>query len=397
MITKLDNPKVRQFIQTNIKEDPVNLVLQANKFPDLPIREIADQIASRQRAAKKLPEWYGNERVIFPPRQNLEQASSEVSARFKARFFKGKKMLDLTGGTGIDAFYMSENFEALTMVEPNPELCDLIRHNFSVFGRKVEVHQKTAEEFLESCTESYDMIFLDPSRRTDGNNRVFGLSEYVPNVLELKPRLFELSEHVFIKASPMVDITQASRELGNVKKVITLAVQHEMKDVLFIMQKEWVDEPMLESWNLTHSGEQFLSGLKSEEKVEGVEYAEPESYIYEPNSAIRKAGLFKTVASAFHLKKLHPQTHLYTGTELKNDFPGKIYELIEFIKPDKKSLKKRFKEGKVNVMAKNYPLGANEIKKKFGLKDGGEETLVFCEIIESGKMAFVCKQVLNNT
>ena len=393
MISKLDNPKVRQFIQSHINDNPADIALQGQKNPELPIREIADQIASRQRAAKKLPEWYSNKKVIFPPRQNLEQASSERTAKFKTRFCSGKRLLDLTGGTGIDAFYLSEIFEEVTVVEPNQELCALIAHNFEAFEKKVNIHQQKAEAFLETNNQRYDVIYIDPSRRPDGEKRVFGLGEYLPNVIDLQNKLLDIGDLVIIKTSPMIDISDTVQHLQGVSKVVTLAVQHEMKEVLFFMQKGWETEPDIETYNLLHNVEQVFKFQKSDEKATWVDFSEPLSFIYEPNSAVRKAGGFKSVADQFGLEKLHQQTHLYTSDSLISDFPGKTFRFIELVKPDKKVFKRAFKDGKVNVISKNYPLGANEIKKKYSLKDGGEAFLIFCEISGLGKSVLICEIV----
>ena len=391
LISKLDTPEVIQFIQENLNENPAKLALKATKFPNLPIREIADQIASRQRAQKKLPEWCSNEGVIFPLRQNLEQASSERTARFKARFLKGKNLLDLTSGTGIDAFYLCENFEVVHLVEPNEDLCALLGHNFDVLGKDVSIHQTTAEEFLKKSDKVFDVIYLDPSRRPDGATRVFGLEQYLPNVIELLDVLLEKGKEVVIKTSPMIDIPKTLKQLPVAHTVITLAVDNEMKEVIFILKDGTSNEVKRIAVNLKKEGEDLLEFTINDEQLATVHFGAPETFIYDPNSAIKKAGAFRFVSEKFGLKKIHPATHLYTSNEMAKDFPGRVFRFKEFIKPEKKILKRRFPNGKVNVISKNYPLRANDLKKKFRLNDGGNEFLFFCEIEGLGKSVFVCE------
>jgi ubiquinone/menaquinone biosynthesis C-methylase UbiE len=53
------------------------------------------------------------ENIIFPPNLNLEQASSQDTAEYKAQFFQGEKFIDLTCGFGIDAFFFLKIFQKL--------------------------------------------------------------------------------------------------------------------------------------------------------------------------------------------------------------------------------------------------------------------------------------------
>ncbi len=397
MISKINNPEVIRFIQEHLNDDPSDIALQAKKYPELPIREIAVQIASRQKGKSKIPEWWSNPKVIFPPKENLEQASSEITAKFKSRWIEGSSILDLTGGSGIDLFYMSNEFDRIVYVEPNQELSEITEYNFKLFGKQVQIQLNSAEDFLAKTKDHFDVIYLDPSRRDSARQRVFGLEEYQPNVIELYDFLIEKGSEIIIKASPMIDLKSTLKLLPDAFKVQVLAVDNEVKEVLFYLKKGISSETRIESWNISDSkpGQEFAFTFEEESEVAS-EYSDPLKYIYEPNSAIRKAGAFNLVGSRFGLKKLHPNTHLYTSDKIKETFPGRIFEVLEFIKPNKKEIKKAYSNGIVNVIAKNFPMGANEIKKKFRLKDGGEEFLIFCESIGQGKLAFRGVDVLSS-
>ena len=397
MISNIHNPEVIQFIQKHLNDDPAYIALQVNKYPDLPIREIADQIASRQKGKTKLPEWWANPEVIFPRKENLEQASSEITARFKSRWIKGTSILDLTGGSGIDLFYMSNGFEQIVYVEPNQELARITEFNFKLLGLDAEAYACTAEDFLDQISKPFDVIYLDPSRRDMNKQRVFGLEDYQPNVTELYDKLLETGNEIVIKTSPMIDIKSTLELLPDTVRVQVLAVENEVKEVLFYLRKGFASEPDIESWNISDSKEdQKFSFTFDEESEATSSYSDPLRYIYEPNSAIRKAGSFNLIGSKSGLQKLHPNTHLYTSEKVIENFPGRIFEVREFIKPNKKEVKKAFTSGIVNVISKNFPMGANEIKKKFRLKDGGEEFLIFCESIGQGKLALRCFDVLSS-
>ena len=52
------------------------------------------------------------------------------------------------------------------------------------------------------------------------------------------------------------------------------------------------------------------------EKSISSEYTLPKSYLYEPNSAILKAGLFNQVSHQLNVDKIHINSHLYTSDNL---------------------------------------------------------------------------------
>jgi 16S rRNA G966 N2-methylase RsmD len=382
------------FIKDHVNDDPAEIMLQSRKFPELPMRDIVVQIASRQKAKDKLPEWFGNYDLILPPKQNLEQASSEITAKFKARFVEGDSLVDLTGGTGVDTFYLSRKMRSTVYVEPNEELCVVSKHNFEVLGANIEVQNSTAEDMLNQNTVQSDWIFIDPSRRDDSQNRVYALEDCEPNVIELEEQLLNSAKNMLIKASPMLDIKKTLQQFSSCYKVQVVAVDNEVKELLLYLTKDIEGEADIEARNISDKREEEQFSFKySQEESCDFDIEEPQKYLYEPNAALMKAGAYKLLSSEFGVLKLHPNTHLYTSDELIENFPGKKLLIKEVFKPSKKEIKKRVKNDTVNVIVRNYPMGANEIKKKFGLKDGGEEFLIFCELEGVGLRAILCERV----
>ena len=90
------------------------------------------------------------------------------------------------------------------------------------------------------------------------------------------------------------------------------------------------------------------------------------------------------------MKKLAPNTHLYTS-EQQQGFPGRTFRIIGFTKLDK-TLKKEFAGGHANIISRNYPLSVEEIKKKTGLKEGGEGYLI-CTQTEQEKLVIVAERI----
>ena len=103
-----------------------------------------------------------------------------------------------------------------------------------------------------------------------------------------------------------------------------------------------------------------------------------------------KAGGFKTFALRYGLSKLHPNTHLYTSPQLPEEIPGRIFKIIQEIKLDRKELKRLFPSGKVNVIVRNHPLKAKDLKKKYELNDGGAEYLIATTTMDGKARVYWC-------
>jgi hypothetical protein len=378
-IEKIISSEVQDYIFAHKSDDEKKLLLQRSEILGLPASLIAQQIAIRRKAEDKLPLFYKTKGVLYPPSLQWEQCSSEAAAAFKADKIavvgnSKIKIADLTGGFGIDSLFFSKRAELLDYVEPNTELLNIARHNHKLFGcENIHYHQGTADEFLNKCKTSYDLVYLDPSRRNVKSQKIFKLSDCQPTIKEILPGLFDVSEFVLVKTSPLLDIQQGLLELSSVAKIMVVSVNNECKELLFLMQKGFAGEPPIEAFNLDTLGnvKHFFVFTMNEEKRTDPEYSEPETYLYEPNASILKAGAFKTIAKRFDLRKLHNNTHLYTSARFKENFPGRIFEIHQ---PEFKW--KDYKEKKANVITRNYPLKAEELKKKLKLTDGGEKYVI---------------------
>jgi len=381
MIASLLQPEVQQFIREHEQDDEKKLILKHRTIHNVPSSIIAEQIIGRRKAKTKLPLYYSSQGIVYPPGLNLEQSSSEETAVFKAKTLKSiigadNEIADLTGGFGIDSFFFSRVFNKVHYIEPNASLLSVARHNHETLQAKnIEYHNSNAEDFLRSFPKKLDCVFIDPSRRTKSNQKVFKLSDCEPDVPGLLSTVFQKADCLLIKTSPLLDIQQGIRELKNVERVWVISVENECKELLFFCQKGFVAEPMINAINLHHDPVSFEFSL-SEEKETVAKFSEPLTFLYEPNASILKAGAFKLVGEKFSIFKLHPSTHLYTSQELIQNFPGRIFKITHPVKPDSKTLKEIFTEGKANVITRNYPLSPEELKKKTKLKDGGDLYLI---------------------
>lgn len=376
---KLQDPDIQAIIQSNLNTEPQSLLLKLSKRQDIPVKEIIEQIIGRKKAKEKLPELAQNPAIIFPAVISMEQCSSEITAKFKADLFSGDRFIDLTCGLGVDARFFARNFKRVDLIEPNESLIGIVKHNFEVLGiNNAHFHNTNAAEFISNFSGKADLIYIDPSRRSKENNKVFLLDDCEPDILNLLPKLLEISNVVMIKTAPMLDIDKALEQLKNTERVIVLSLNNECKEVLYIVKKEFTSEPVIETQNIFKTGvRQSFQFLKSAERNLSVFYSDPSTYLFDPNSSIAKAGAFKSVSEIFNLNKLSGNTHLYTSNKLCVDFPGKKYEVIACCRYDKKEIQKFLPEKKAVIIIKNFPETIESVKKKLGLKEGGEFYL-FC-------------------
>ena len=380
------------FIQAHEKEDVHALALRY-KGEDMPF--LLAQIAGRQVAEKKIPSWYRNRELLYPQQLSLEQASSELTARYKASLVTGGDLLaDLTGGMGVDFSFLAPLFRRALYVEKDEELCRLAKHNFAVLDLKqAEVHHMEGEALLPQLPLA-ELIYLDPARRDVGGKKVFRIEECSPDLSLLADRLLEKGEQVMIKYSPMLDITLAVKTLHQVSEVHVVSVENECKELLFLLRKESV-EPLYHAVNLKKGGErELLSFIPGEEEQEAPYSTVPGRYLYEPNASILKAGGFNVTAHRYRLQKLHKHSHLYTGDRLVDDFPGRIFRVEEWFGANRKEIR-RFVAAvpKTNITVRNYPHSVAEIRKRWGLTEGGDNYLFATTLYDGQKVWISCSKL----
>lgn len=392
MIEELARPEVIDFILQHETEDPAQLILSHSKTKDLPIALAVAQIQSRNKAKTKLPEWYSTQGVLFPHGIPIEQCSSEITAKYKSTLIEGNSIVDLTGGTGIDTFYLSRQFQTTTYVEQNQELCDLAIHNFDILNSKIDVVHSSAENFLASLKASVEWIYIDPVRRDQNSRKVFRIEDCTPNLIGLQDKLQEKSKGILIKYSPLLDISEIIRSVPSVEEIHIVSINNECKELLIVLKKS-PSALKIRTINYQRSGKQIFDFYPKEEHQCSITLSLPLQYLYEPNSSIMKAGAFKIIAKKNNLNKLHSNSHLYTSEKLVENFPGRSFEIIEIEALKKKVIRKILPSGKANIATRNFPLSVQEIKNKLEIRDGGDIYIFATTIMNNKHMLIICNKV----
>lgn len=382
--SKLISSDIQNYINQNLNSDLNKLLLKKSTFPDVSMQEIVQQIKGRKTAEKKFP-FLTKEGIIFPPNLNLEQASSQSTAEYKAQNLKGKSFLDLTCGFGIDAYFLSKNFDEVTLIEQNPELISIVENNWKALDRKANFINENLERFLENLRQAqidngkiFDVVYLDPARRDQQNKKKFLLEDLSPNLLEIEEQLHSIADKIIVKLSPLIDISYLISELKNISEIQIIAVRNDVKELVLIIENNQLTDNQqpttIKCINLESNDPEFSFNL-DDEKSSNSEFSESSNFLYIPNNSILKAGAFNIISEKFGLRKLHPNTHFYTSENKIENFPGRV---LQIEKIEAKDLKKG---EKYNLISKNYPLKPEEIKKKYKLNDGGNHYLIFTQSV----------------
>ena len=374
------NDTTRQFIRENLNADVPTLALK--KAPvGTDVSLALRQIAARQMLQKKVPQWAENEDLLFPAHLSIEQCSSEASAKYKAGSLQGQTFADLTGGLGIDTYYISQRFQQDDYVERQADLCELARHNFEVLKANVNVWNETAEGYLSHC-KSKDCIFIDPARRDEHGRKTVSISDCTPDVSALQDMLLQKAETVLVKLSPMLDTSKALEELHHVEEVHVVAVANECKELDVVMKRDYQGEIQFVCVNLLTSQPE-LHFTQEQERESTARLAESVlRYLYEPNPAVMKAGCFKLLTQRYGVLKLHKNSNLYTSEQLVPVFPGRIFEVEGWAPYNKKVMQTLLHDvKKASVAVRNFPLSVAELRKTLKIGDG-DETYLFATTLK---------------
>ncbi len=390
-LESLLQPEIQDFINKNLNEDSTKLALKKNPFPEVNYSVLINQIIAKKKAKEKLPTWFLLENIIYPEKISIEQTSSETTAKYKASLVSGEKLLDCTGGFGIDDYYFSKHFKSVIHCELNSDLSQIVKHNFEVLkATNIDCFHGDSTEILEQLNERFDCIYIDPSRRNDAKGKVFMLADCLPNVVDLQDFYFQFTNTILIKTAPILDLHAGLLELKNVAQIHIVAVDNEVKELLWKIEKNFNESPEIIAINLEKE-KQTITKIKSS-KSYFASYNLPKKYLYEPNASLMKSGGFEAVSELFAIGKLHQHSHLYTSDELI-DFPGRKFQIDEIIPFQKKEISQFIQGKKMNVSTRNFPIKPEEIKKKYKILDGGIIFSFFTTNLNNEKIVLLCTKL----
>lgn len=455
----LINEKTWEFIREHANDDVRKLALKGVKDQDVNMPIALQQIAGRQTARRKLPSWAAVDGIIYPPHLNMEQCSSEMTARYKAQLImedghsktdeerskmdderpmKGetKTFVDLTGGFGVDFYWMSQAFSRRCYVEQNEQLCAISSENFRSLGLDCSVCCCSTATYLTRMPHA-DVVYLDPARRDEHGARTYGIGDCSPNILELLPQLIQKTDRIVMKLSPMLDWRKAVNDLEAtsvfVNEVHIVSVDNDCKELLIEVRSEKSEGShyQVHCVNLQTNGEiqhfsftpkalqndtltshspapkAFHSDVLNSQSSLPASHSSllSSGFLYEPNASIMKAGCFAELEMCFYVKKVADNSHLFLSDENLVKFPGRKFQILAISSANQKEFKKKFSESLVkvnqkltsmesaNIAVRNFPLTADHLRKKLKLKDGGD-CYIFATTLSDGQhKLFICRKI----
>lgn len=385
------NQDIQDFINKNINQDIQKLSLQKNPFNDIDYKTILNQIEAKSKAKSKLSTWFNSENIIFPNKISIEQTSSEKTAKYKSELVSGKNIIDLTGGFGVDCYYFSKIFENVIHCEINPELSEIVKHNFTELKAKnITCYPKDGLEVLKELNQKFDWIYIDPSRRNDIKGKVFLLKDCLPDVTDLLEEYLKFSDKILIKTSPVYDISVGLSELKFIKNIHIVSLENEVKELLFEINSNFNDNINIKTVNITSSKTEKFDFVLDDEVF--ATYSEPQKYLYEPNASVMKSQGFTSVSKTFKVNKLHKHSHLFTSDTLV-DFVGRTFEIKQIIPYKKAEMKSFLQNKKANITIRNFPETVAQIRQKWKISDGGNLYCFFTTDIKNEKIVLICGKI----
>ena len=391
-LSKLLTADIQNYINENSTIPATKLALRKNPFPEMEWISIISQIEAKAKAKDKLPTWYASTNIIYPSKISVEQTSSEKTAAYKSSLISGESLIDLTGGFGVDDYYFSKIIPKVFHCEINEDLSEIVKNNYkSLVINNIICLSGDSTQILLDNEQKYSWIYIDPSRRNDSKGKVFMLKDCLPNVPENLDLYFQKSNAILIKTAPLLDLTAGLNELNNVKKIHIVALENEVKELLWELHKEYEGAVEICTANILKDKIDTFNFIMGQQ-TQNYNYELALKYLYEPNSAIMKSGGFDEIASQYKLNKLHKHSHLYTSNNLV-PFPGRIFKVEKTLQYSKLEMTNHLKNQQANITVRNFPETVENIRKKWKIKDGGSTYTFFTTDYLENKTVLICSKV----
>ena len=389
-IRLLSDEKVQRWLQN--QQDHFQVALKKSPFEGIASSDLATQVKGRKAVAKKLPNLAETKGVIYPAHLSLEQCSSELTAARKAtimRLTDKNRCIDLTGGFGIDTFAFAPLCASTVYVENNEELADIVKHNANMTNCNIEVHSKSAEAFIDSFLfATNDVVFIDPARRHDSKGKVHQLEDCTPNVLSIIPSIIKKVDSIWIKLSPMLDIGIIEKQLSDcLQSVHVLSVNNECKELFIQLTTKVNTDEMNYSAHVFQND--IWSVFSSNTMHNFIPISEVQSYLYEPDVALLKAGIHDEYCANIGLTKLHRLSNLYTSEEPIEGFLGRTLK-IQIVFP---ASQKKLPLKAASIARRNFPVTPEELRKKLKLKESKEDFLYATTLEGEQRVLIYCKRL----
>ncbi|NTV05614.1 MAG: hypothetical protein HGA59_03790 [Chlorobiaceae bacterium] len=380
-LQNLFHPDIQALLERHCSDDPAAFAMQFHGRGDLPVRAMAEQLACRQKAVKKLP-TLSQHNLLYTPLA-LEQSSGERTAAYKASFMSSKRVIDLSGGLCVDAMFLAGVFQEVVYCERDPLLCAVVEHNLKVSGiANVQVKNGDSISLLaEYPDDFFDWIFVDPARREEGR-RSIALQAASPDVVTSHDLLLRHAQRVCIKASPALEISGLKKLLPALQTIAVISVDRECKEILLLLERSFpADGPVqVKAVCLNADSEEITEVAGGNGDTPRVVGTAVKEYLYEPDPAIIKARLSPVLAKDFGLEFVNKSVDYLTADWQIEAFPGRTFRVVECVPYKPKSFRTFLQKNSItgaSIQRRDFPLSAEELRKKYRLLESERAFLFF--------------------
>lgn len=401
------------YIKNNAFADTQRLLLSMHdRNTDFPVDLAVTQIECRRKASRKLRAFIQSDRFLFPSLLAAEQATHQCVAAYHARIAgKNKRILDMTAGMGIDAFAISCAGNEVTAIELDPQRAEFLLHNSELVGNgSVEVVEGDSLLWIsENCPPShFDVLFVDPARRDSAKRRTYFFKDCLPDIVSSFDIISGAADKIMIKASPIVDISQAVREIPGVTSIHIVCVKGECKEVLLVSEPSAAPDSgdidiiavdLIETDDVTAKEKSIfrckISSLGGNAPVAELSDLRNGTFLYDPNAAIHKLNCGENLCKTFGgLMKMAANTDLYWSDKLFDDFPGRIFRIDSI--PDKAELK-RMAGSPYETVTRNYTMTPEQLRKKLKVRSGMSDFIFGCKVGRNSRPVLIQCHRIDNT
>lgn len=368
---------VARFIAEHPTLDARDVALRFRDTFPFPVELLAEHVKLHRKIAEKLPEFFRC--GCRCTTKSFEQSSSERCAEYKATLISGKTLLDLSGGLGVDDWAFARTFDSVVSIDLDTRLNALARHNMTKLGIGNVVRlDADAYEFIQADAR-YDAVYLDADRRAAASSsKTFRIADAEPSILKMKERLFELSETILLKLSPLADITAIIRQLVDVNELHVVSVDNEVREVLVVMKRPSQRVAIGAVDLRTDGSDQRFSGEYG--KAELQEFSTTGEFFFEPARALIKAGLAAQYVATTSARKISKNSVYCFSDEPIPEFFGRRFTVVASFPFSKSTLRRYLRANaltQASVARRNFPMTVEEIRRHFELGDGDNEYFFF--------------------
>lgn len=335
------------------------------KFPAPLARAALETAILRLEAAAKFP--FASQ--IYLTREAYEQSSAFIIARHRAERFRSlEHLLDLGCSIGGDSFGLAA-LAPLTALDLDPLRLAMARANLQALGlaNYVSFIQADLRQSLPlaKIRQPNWGLFFDPARRS-GGRRIYSVEEYQPPLSIVREWQRTISA-AGVKLSPGVNLSELQSYPAEVEFI---SLYGELKEAVL-----WFG-PLLSTpcrATLLPSGD-TLSGPPASK----LPVTQPQTYLYEPDPAVLRAGLVSNLGQQINASQLDPDiAYLVSNAYIVTPF-ARCWQVFDWFPFQLKRLRAYLRErgiGQVVIKKRGSPLEPDALQHQLRLTGPNQATI----------------------